>query len=69
MATSSSGMARLAANDRPSPESTQWMISMYPDDIRGWLVARGGLEKMPIEGYWKLPASDLWKMGYRRCGS
>jgi hypothetical protein len=29
-----------------------------PEDIRGWLV----------HDYWKLPASELWEMGYRKCG-
>ena len=62
-------MARLLSNDRPSLESTQWIIDQYPDDIRGWIIAKGGAAKMPIEGYWTLPASDLWQMGYRKCGS
>jgi hypothetical protein len=43
------------------------MFFSYPADICGWLVAKGGLEKLPLHGYWTLPASDLWQMGYRRC--
>jgi hypothetical protein len=23
------------------------MINRYPDDIRGWIIAKGGLEQMP----------------------
>jgi hypothetical protein len=34
---------------------------------RGWLIAQGGMEKLPMRGYWTLPARDLWAMGYRRC--
>jgi hypothetical protein len=55
------------ADGRPAVKSTEWMIKNYPADIRDWLIAKGGLEKMPLEGYWKLPASELWKMGYRKC--
>ena len=51
----------------PALEHAKWMFDIYPGDIRGWLIAKGGLEKMPLQGYWKLPASDLWQMGYRRC--
>jgi hypothetical protein len=39
------------------------MIDRYPADIRGWIVAKGGLENMPIKGYWTLPASELWENG------
>jgi hypothetical protein len=52
-----------------SPKSTLWMIEKYPDDIRDWIEAQGGREKMPVLGSWTLPASDLWKMGYRKCSS
>ena len=61
-------MARLSVDGPPAIEDTKWMISVYPDDIRKWINARGGLENMPYEGFWRLPASELWKMGYRRCG-
>jgi hypothetical protein len=40
--------ARLNDYNGPaSPEATKIMFDSYPADIRGWLNARGGLEKMP----------------------
>jgi hypothetical protein len=60
--------AILSAHDSsPDPKATQWVINFYPADIRGWILAKGGIEKMPIKDYWTLPASELWKMGYRKC--
>jgi hypothetical protein len=47
--------------------ATKWMISKYPDDIRRWLALRGPPENMAIQQWWILPASELWKMGYKRC--
>jgi hypothetical protein len=47
--------------------STQWMIDRMPSDIQGWITAKGGIEKLPVKGYWYLPANELWQMGYRRC--
>jgi hypothetical protein len=51
----------------PSRSSTEWLIDHYPADIRAWLDAQGGIEKMPTEGFWVMPAFVLWGMGYRRC--
>jgi hypothetical protein len=45
------------------------MVSQYPQDIRFWLRDRGAPEKMTIEDMWTLPASELWKMGYRRAAA
>jgi hypothetical protein len=59
-------MARFS-DGRPASEATQWMIERYPADIRGWIVAHGGFEKIPYVSYLRLQAWDLWKMGYRRC--
>jgi hypothetical protein len=50
--------------DRPG---TQWLIDRYPADIRDWISSMGGVDKMPQTGWWVLPASTLWAMGYRRC--
>jgi hypothetical protein len=47
--------------------ATKWMIEKYPDDIRRWLALRGPPENMTIWQWWILPASELWKMGYKRC--
>jgi hypothetical protein len=57
-------------DETPQPEFTKWMIDRYPADIRGWIVAHGGLERMPSgESYWILPAKELWEMGYSRCSN
>ena len=61
-------MPRLINDDGPpSLEHARWMVDAYPDDIRDWIIAKGGAEKLPYHGYWRLTASELWKMGYRRC--
>jgi hypothetical protein len=61
-------MARHSDTDpTPAPKTTKWMINNYPADIRGWIEARGGVEKMSISEWWTLPASELWEMGYRKC--
>ena len=43
-------MARLTSDGPAAMEITQWMISVYPDDIRAWINARGGLEKDALRG-------------------
>jgi hypothetical protein len=52
----------------PAIEDTQWMLDRYPEDIRKWLAAMGGIKKMPYEGYWTLYATLLGAMGHRRRG-
>jgi hypothetical protein len=52
----------------PDLKTTRGMVESYPQDIRAWINAKGGYKKMPIDGVWTLPAPDLWKMGYRKCG-
>ena len=51
----------------PTSYYTQQMVDSYPADIRKWIVAMGGVEKMPVEDYWTLHATILWALGYRRC--
>ena len=51
----------------PSIEHTRWMISAYPADIQRWIRAKGGADEMPHKGQWILNATELWKMGYRKC--
>jgi len=46
---------------------SQMMFDSYPQDIRTWLQNKGGLEKLPVKGYWFMLASELWQMGYRKC--
>jgi hypothetical protein len=55
-------------NGPASPKTNKWMFDHYPEDIRGWLVAHGGREKLPLNGFWILTAKELWQMGYRKCG-
>lgn len=61
--------ARLNAKDWwiSSPETSKWMIDKYPANIRHWVMAKGGPEKMLSDSYWTLPAEELWEMGYRKC--
>jgi hypothetical protein len=47
--------------------STLWMINQYPQDIRLWIQNKGGWEKMALQQMWTLDASELWRMGYRKC--
>jgi hypothetical protein len=63
--------ARLKTQDRwmSSPETSKWMIDKYPANIRHWVMARGGPEKMLSDSYWTLPAEELWKMGYSKCNT
>jgi hypothetical protein len=48
------------------PDATRDMFNTYPQEIRDWILARGGPEKMTSQ-YWILSPSELWAMGYRRC--
>jgi hypothetical protein len=57
------------ADGTASMEHTRWVFGWYPADIKAWINSRGGPEKMPppFQGFWTLPASELFKMGYRKC--
>jgi hypothetical protein len=54
-------------NGEPAYDSSVKMFNSYPAEIRAWIIGRGGVEKMPHPDFWVLWASDLWKMGYRKC--
>ena len=56
-----------APDDTPNPQATKWMFDAMPPEIENWIVARGGIEKMPVKTYWTLPARQLWTMGFRKC--
>src|SRR5262245_2998012 len=49
-----------------STKLTQWAIDQHPQDIRNWIIAKGGVEKMTMQP-WTLNAAELWAMGYRKC--
>jgi hypothetical protein len=62
--------ARNPETNSPSLNVTTWMIRSYPDDIRNWLLAHGGIEKMPqLNSFWMVHAYELWDMGYRKCSN
>jgi hypothetical protein len=61
-------LARNSKNGEASMEASRQMFDSYPEDIRAWLNAKGGLEKMPLDSFWLLHPSELWKMGYKNCG-
>jgi hypothetical protein len=48
-------------------QTTKWMLSHYPQNIRTWLGDKGAPEKLTINEFWTLYAVDLWAMGYRKC--
>lgn len=64
----------------PAVEATKWILEKYPADIPHWIADQGryrmgfdwnvrqGSKTPPLYGFWTLPAEELWKMGYRRCG-
>jgi hypothetical protein len=47
--------------------SASSFFGLGPADIRAWIEAKGGAEKMPQWTFWTLGAEELWKMGYRKC--
>jgi len=51
----------------PAEDTNQWVFNQYPQDIRRWIKAKGGLDKMTIAQMWTLDAAELWAMGYRKC--
>jgi hypothetical protein len=61
------GGVEIRLNNAEAVAATRWMFQRYPQSIRDWLNARGGVEKVPQIGWWTLDASDLWEMGYRKC--
>jgi hypothetical protein len=59
--------SRDAESNEPVAKTNRWMVMQYPQDIRDWIMAKGGVEKFTIYAMWKLTAEDLWDMGYRKC--
>jgi hypothetical protein len=51
----------------PSPDTARGMYNQYPAEIRGWIDAQGGPERLPRIGYWVLSAPELWEMGLPNC--
>ena len=54
-------------NQAPGIDAAKWMLNQYPQDIRAWIIAKGGVEKMTYYAMWKLDAQELWRMGCRKC--
>ena len=59
--------AAREADGKMSEWATWSMFSNYPNDIRNWLKARGGVPKMTVANFWELRAEELWNMGYHKC--
>jgi hypothetical protein len=49
-------------------ETTQWMINQMPADIQAWIEKKGGVKNIPADDFWVLGPSEMWAMGYRKCG-
>ena len=62
-------LAREPDTGKMSLSASLWMLAQYPQDIRNWLMARGGVANMTIHNFWELRAEELWDMGYRKCKS
>src|SRR5436190_1662802 len=60
-------LAREPDTGRMSLSASLWIVALYPQDIRNWLMARGGVARMTIQHFWELGAEELWDMGYRKC--
>ena len=66
LATASAQSADIKAINKALDTSLR-MINSYPSIIRGWILGKGGIENMPYDGFWQLPAKVLWDLGYRPC--
>jgi hypothetical protein len=62
-------LAWVRETGTPSLDWSLWMLAQYPQDIRNWLMARGGVANMTIQNFWELRAKELWDMGYHKCKS
>lgn len=61
-------VSRHAETGEPDPVfTTRMMVNQYPQDIRRWILTKGGVAKMTIAQMWTLRAADLWSMGYPKC--
>ena len=61
-------VSRHAESGEPDPDfTTRMMVNQYPQDIRRWILTKGGVAKMTIAQMWTLRAADLWSMGYPKC--
>jgi hypothetical protein len=61
-------VSRNAETGEPDPNfTTRMMVNQYPQDIRRWILTKGGVAKMTIAQMWTLRAADLWSMGYPKC--
>lgn len=60
-------ITRDPKSGKTTPNTSQWMLEQYPEDIRKWLIARGGVDKMTVMDMWVLKDWQLWSMGYRKC--
>jgi hypothetical protein len=50
-----------------APAATRDMYLSYPVEVRQWIDARGGYDKLTVESYWTMYDHDLWAIGYAKC--
>jgi hypothetical protein len=50
-----------------SSRATLMMFDSYPPEIKRWIEANGGYEKLTVESYWTMYDRELWAMGYPKC--
>lgn len=43
------------------------MVGAYPIEIQAWIDRRGGVSKLPRDGYWTMYDHELWAIGYPKC--
>ena len=47
-------LAWVRETGQPSLDWSLWMLAQYPQDIRNWLMRRGGVASMTIQNFWEL---------------
>jgi hypothetical protein len=48
--------------------SSRATLMMFdPPEIKRWIEANGGYEKLTVESYWTMYDRELWAMGYPKC--
>jgi hypothetical protein len=50
-----------------SERATRVMFDSYPREIKRWIEANGGYEKLTVESYWTMYDRELWAFGYPKC--
>ena len=51
----------------PHSDATLQMYLSYPIEIRRWIDAHGGVNRLKVREWWTMYDRDLWAIGYPRC--